>query len=140
MLRLTKRYSFAASHRLHIDEWSDDQNRETFGKCNYPYGHGHNYVVEVRVAGPADPETGMVVRRDRLDAFVKRAVLERVEHRDLNSDVPEFENLNPTTENLAIVVSKWLCEAWPAEFREAGLELGIVRVEETAKNSFQVVP
>ena len=95
-----RRYRFAASHRLHSDALSDADNQRVYGKCNNPYGHGHNYVVEVRVSGPVDPATGMIVNLIDLDRFVQSEVLDVFDHKSLNEDVEAFRTLVPTTENV----------------------------------------
>ena len=127
---LTRRYLFSASHRLHSDAMSDEQNRETYGKCNNPYGHGHNYALEVTVSGPVDPRTGMVCNLADLDGFVKREVLTRFDHQNLNT-LAEFKKEVPTTENLSAVIYDILQRG----FRYAHLEK--VRIEETMMNSFE---
>ncbi|MCB1021483.1 MAG: 6-carboxytetrahydropterin synthase [Bryobacterales bacterium] len=134
MLRLTRCYPFCASHRLHLDSLSEEENQELFGKCNNPYGHGHNYRLHVTLSGQADPETGMLVDRDALDRVVREDVLKRIDHKDMNSAVPEFADLNPTTENLAKVISGWLCRAWSE--RGSGAKLQRLTLEETARNTF----
>ena len=125
-----RRYMLSASHRLHADSLSADQNREAYGKCNNAYGHGHNYTVEVLIGGPVDPETGMVINLVELDEVVQRKVLDRFDHTNLNLD-PFFENLVPTTENLCRTVFQIIKGALPA------MELAHVRVEETENNFFQ---
>lgn len=125
-----RRYMLSASHRLHTDALSEDANRATYGKCNNPHGHGHNYVVEVMVGGQVDPETGMVMNMADLDGVVQTTVLERFDHTNLNMD-PLFVNQVPTTENLTRVVSRVLRDALPAG------RLEYVRVEETENNFFQ---
>jgi 6-pyruvoyltetrahydropterin/6-carboxytetrahydropterin synthase len=125
-----RRYMLSASHRLHSDALSDEQNRAAYGKCNNPHGHGHNYVVEVLVGGAVDPETGMVVNMAALDRVVLNRVIERFDHANLNLD-PLFVNRVPTTENLCKAVLELLTDALPA----GGLEY--VRVEETENNFFQ---
>src|SRR3954470_7752559 len=127
---LTRRYWIAASHRLHNDAFSEEQNRSIYGKCNNPHGHGHNYAIEVTVSGEVDPATGMVCNLVDLDAHVQTQVLERFDHQDLNR-TPEFSNIVPTTENLAIVVFDLLKRG----FSHAHLEK--VRIEETSNNSFE---
>ena len=138
MLRLTRRYPFCASHRLHVDSLSDQENRELFGKCNNPYGHGHNYVLEVSLTGEAAPDTGMVFDRAKLDELVRKSVLPRIDHKDMNADVAEFGDLNPTTENLALVIGQWLCRAWREAYPDSPARLSRVRLEETGKNSFEL--
>jgi 6-pyruvoyltetrahydropterin/6-carboxytetrahydropterin synthase len=125
-----RRYVLSASHRLHADSLSEEENRAAYGKCNNPHGHGHNYVVEVLVGGEVDGNTGMVVNMATLDEAVQTAVLERFDHTNLNFD-PLFVNQVPTTENLTKAVFDVLKEALPAG------ELEYVRVEETENNFFQ---
>jgi 6-pyruvoyltetrahydropterin/6-carboxytetrahydropterin synthase len=120
----------SASHRLHSDGLSEEANRTTYGKCNNPHGHGHNYVVEVLVGGEVDGETGMVVNMATLDATVRTAVTERFDHTNLNFD-PLFVNQVPTTENLTKAVFDVLKDALPAG------KLEYVRVEETENNFFE---
>ena len=127
---LARRYRFAASHRLHNPKWSAEENRELYGKCNSPYGHGHNYILEVAFTGPVAPETGMIANLSELDPFVEREVIEAFDHKYLNEEVAEFRNTVPTTENLAREVFRRL-----RNFPGARLER--VRVEETSKNSFE---
>lgn len=125
-----RRYSLSASHRLHSDRLSIEENRLAYGKCNNPHGHGHNYVVEVLVGGEVDPETGMVINLAALDEVVQTTVLERFDHTNLNFD-PLFLNRVPTTENLTKAVFDVLKDALPAA------KLECVRVEETENNFFQ---
>jgi 6-pyruvoyltetrahydropterin/6-carboxytetrahydropterin synthase len=127
---LTRRYWFSASHRLHCDELSPEANREIYGKCNNPHGHGHNYAVEVTVTGAVDPETGMVCNLADLDAFVEKNILERFGHENLNL-LAEFKGVVPTTENLCVELFKKL----DTGFHLARTEK--VRVEETMLNSFE---
>ncbi len=127
---LGRRYKFAASHRLHSERLSAEENSRVFGKCNNPYGHGHNYVVEIRVSGAVDPDTGMIANLADLDAFVEREVIEPFDHKSFNEDVPAFREAVPTTENLCIEIFQRL-----KRFPRAKLER--VRVEETGNNSFE---
>ncbi|MFY9643895.1 MAG: 6-carboxytetrahydropterin synthase [Terriglobales bacterium] len=127
---LTRRYMFSASHRLHSDELSEEENRSTYGKCNNPYGHGHNYMVEVTVSGPVDAATGMVCNLTDLDGFVDREILDRYDHQNLNL-LSEFASSVPTTENLCIAIY----EIVKRGFHMAHLEK--VRIEETMMNSFE---
>jgi len=127
---LTRRYMFSASHRLHSDAMSEEENRATYGKCNNPYGHGHNYALEVTVSGPVDANTGMVCNLVDMDGFVSREVLERFDLQNLNT-APEFADLVPTTENLCAVIHDILQRG----FRLAHLEK--IRLEETMMNSFE---
>ena len=129
-LHLTRRYRFAASHRLHSSQLGDEENQRVYGKCNNPYGHGHNYVVEVAVSGPVDPGTGMIANLADLDAFVDREVIEPFDHTYLNEEIAAFRERVPTTENICIEIFNRL-----REFPRAKLER--VRVEETSLNSFE---
>lgn len=127
---LGRRYQFAASHRLHNAKWSAEANRQLYGKCNSPYGHGHNYVVEAVFSGPVTPETGMIANLGDLDPFVEREVIEAFDHKYLNEEVSAFRDVVPTTENLAREVFRRL-KTFP------GAKLERVRIEETSKNSFE---
>ena len=127
---LTRRYVFSASHRLHRDEMSAEENRAAYGKCNNPHGHGHNYALEVTVSGQVEPSTGMVCNLVDLDTVVKQKVLERFDHENLNL-CTEFHSLVPTTENLSEVIFNILKQS----FKSAHLEK--VRLEETMMNSFE---
>lgn len=126
---LTRRYLFSASHRLHTDAMPEHWNRATYGKCNNPYGHGHNYQVEVTISGAVDRATGMVCNLVDLDGFVRAEILERFGHQNLNT-LPEFQDVVPTTENLCIRIYEILQRG----FHHAHLEK--VRMEETMMNSF----
>jgi 6-pyruvoyltetrahydropterin/6-carboxytetrahydropterin synthase len=127
---LGRRYRFAASHRLHTEKLSEEENARVFGKCANPYGHGHNYVLEVSVSGEVDPATGMIANLTELDSFVEREVIEVFDHHSLNEDVAAFRDVVPTTENLCIEIYKRL-----KSFPKAKLER--VRVQETSNNSFE---
>lgn len=129
-VHLTRRYGFSASHRLHNDQLPAEENQSLYGKCNNPYGHGHNYALEVTVSGPIDPHTGMVCDLGELDAVVEREVLARFDHENLNL-VPEFAGHIPSSENLAARIFEIL----QAGFHAARLEK--VRVEETSQNFFE---
>ena len=127
---LSRRYLFSASHRLHSSEMSAEENRETYGKCNNPHGHGHNYTLEVTVSGRVDPATGMICNLVDLDVFVEREVLSRYNLENLNT-LQEFAKTVPTTENLCIEIYEILHRG----FDKAHLER--VRLEETMMNSFE---
>ncbi|HWR13703.1 MAG TPA: 6-carboxytetrahydropterin synthase [Terriglobales bacterium] len=127
---MNRRYMFSASHRLHSHTFSEAQNRDLYGKCNNPHGHGHNYTIEVSVSGQVDPKTGMVCNLVDIDECVKAQVLERYDHMNLNL-LPEFKELVPTTENLCVKIYEIL----KREFHAAHLEK--VRIEETMMNSFE---
>jgi len=127
---LTRRYMFSASHRLHSDAMSEAENAATYGKCNNPHGHGHNYMLEVTVSGPVDEATGMVCNLVDLDGFVHTKIIDRFDLQNLNT-MPEFVSAVPTTENLCIAIYDILRRG----FRFAHLEK--VRFEETMMNSFE---
>jgi 6-pyruvoyltetrahydropterin/6-carboxytetrahydropterin synthase len=129
-LHLWRRYSFSASHRLHSAQLGEEENRRVYGKCNNPYGHGHNYFVEVAVSGPVNQATGMIANLTDLDAFVEREVIEPFDHKYLNEEIVEFRENVPTAENICIEIFKRL-----RRFPRARLER--VRVEETGLNSFE---
>ena len=129
-IELGRRYRFAASHRLHSKKLSEEENRRLYGKCSNPYGHGHNYVVEVRVSGSVDPSTGMIANLADFDAFVEREVIEAFDHKSFNEDVERFREHVPTTENVCIEIFRRL-----KRFPNARLER--VRVEETSNNAFE---
>jgi len=132
-MKITRVYRFAASHRLHAPGLSEEQNTALYGKCNHPYGHGHDYVLHVSVAGEPDPATGRVVDIGALDRYVQERLLGIYDHADLNSDVPGFTAV-PTTENLAIDSDRRLRGEWP--FRNASLD-GVV-IQETCRNSVEL--
>ncbi len=127
---LGRRYLVSASHRLHTDELSAEENRAAYGKCNNPHGHGHNYVVEVLVGGRVDAATGMVVDLVALDRTVGERILNRFDHANLNLD-PLFRDRVPTTENFSKAIFSLLRDALPE------VELDHVRVEETENNFFE---
>jgi 6-pyruvoyltetrahydropterin/6-carboxytetrahydropterin synthase len=129
-IELGRRYRFSASHRLHSAHLTEEENCRVFGKCNNPYGHGHNYVVEVTVSGNVDPATGMIANLADLDSFVERHMLDEFDLKSLNEDVPAFLDTVPTTENLCIEIFQRL-----KSFPKARLER--IRIEETGKNSFE---
>jgi 6-pyruvoyltetrahydropterin/6-carboxytetrahydropterin synthase len=129
-MRLTARYHFSASHRLATEALTPEENRRIYGKCNNPYGHGHDYVLEVSVEGPVG-EDGLLVRREELDELIARRVLALVDHRDLNRDVAGFAGRVTTTENLADVVRAELERHWTLQPRLAAL-----RISETPRNTF----
>lgn len=127
---LTRRYMFSASHRLHSEALAAEQNRSTYGKCNNPHGHGHNYALEVTVSGQVSLDTGMVCNLVDLDGAIEHAVLDRFDHQNLNT-LADFDAIVPTTENLAEVIYNILKQT----IRSAHLDK--VRIEETMMNSFE---
>ncbi len=131
-VRLTRRYRFSASHRLDTPALSPEENRKLYGKCNNPYGHGHDYVLDVTLEGPLDA-SGQVADRRALDALVSERVLSRLDHRNLNVDVPELTDVVPTTENLARAIETTLATYWSLPAK-----LARVRISETDRNIFEL--
>jgi 6-pyruvoyltetrahydropterin/6-carboxytetrahydropterin synthase len=125
-----RRYRFSASHRLHNPALSEEENRRTYGKCNNPYGHGHNYVIEVTLSGALDAQTGMVCNLADLDAFMQSELIESFDLNNLNEH-PFFQGTIPTTE----AVCQKIFERVEEGFHHAKLER--VRVEETGQNAFE---
>ncbi len=125
---LSRRYRFAASHRLHAESLSAEANQATYGKCNNPHGHGHNYTVQVTFSGPVHPVTGMVTNLADLDAYANNNLLANFDHMNLNT-IPAFQTAVPTTENLTTVLYR-IFQSYP----HAHLEH--IHVEETTNNSF----
>jgi 6-pyruvoyltetrahydropterin/6-carboxytetrahydropterin synthase len=134
VITLTRRYRFPAAHVLRSPALSDADNERVYGKCANPAGHGHDYGLEITVAGDVDPETGQIFARDRLDALVDERVIARFGHALLNED-PAFGARVPTAENIALAIESELAPAIAAE--RAGAHLLRVRLEETRKNSFE---
>jgi len=131
-VRLTSRYRFSASHRLDSPAMSPEENRKLYGKCNYPHGHGHDYVLEITVEGQVD-ENGQVVNREALDALVRERVLGGVDHKNLKADISEMAGSVTTTENLATLIRGALGGGWTLPAR-----LAAVRISETARNTFEL--
>ena len=113
---LYRKAHFNAAHRLFLPQWSDEKNAAVFGKCSNPNYHGHNYELTVRVSGAIDPVIGYVMDLSELSALIKQHVLDRLDHKNLNLDVPEFKNVNPTAENIAVVVHGLLRPHVPSRF------------------------
>jgi 6-pyruvoyltetrahydropterin/6-carboxytetrahydropterin synthase len=126
---LSRRYHLSASHRLHSEAYTPEQNRSTYGKCNNPHGHGHNYIIEVTVGGPVDETTGMVCDLGELDAFARTKLLQHFDHMNLNT-LESFRDVVPTTENFTMEIYR-IFQQFPA----ANVER--IRVEETGNNSFE---
>ena len=101
---IIRKAHFNAAHRLHNPDWSEEKNREIFGKCNNPNFHGHNYVLEVKIIGDIDPQTGYVMDIKELKEIIKSEVTDKYDHKNLNLDVADFTDLNPTAENIATVI------------------------------------
>jgi 6-pyruvoyltetrahydropterin/6-carboxytetrahydropterin synthase len=129
MVRLTRRYHFSTAHRLHSQQLSDAENLSIFGKCNNPYGHGHNYYLEVTVSGNPDPVTGMIANITDIDSIVNQEIMKKFDHKHLNLDTEEFKELNPTSENVVVVIWNLLAPKLPLLFK--------VGLFETEKNYFE---
>jgi 6-pyruvoyltetrahydropterin/6-carboxytetrahydropterin synthase len=129
MVYLTRQYHFCAAHRLHSDQLSEEDNKLIFGKCNNPHGHGHNYYLDVTVAGETDPVTGMVMNLSELDQIVNQTVISKFDHKHLNLDTDEFKELNPTGEVMAMVICNMLKPNMP--------KLSKIGLWETKKNYFE---
>jgi 6-pyruvoyltetrahydropterin/6-carboxytetrahydropterin synthase len=138
VFRVTRRYGFAASHRLHSGELSEEENRQLYGKCNNPYGHGHNYVVEVSVRGPLDEATGRAVDTAALDELVRREVVRPFDHHNLNHEIGAFEAVVPTSENLGFEICRRLKQNWKQVFPGEWPKLEKIRIGETPRNIFEV--
>ena len=127
MVEVTQTFEFSAAHRLHVPAMSEEENRDYFGKCNNPSGHGHNYRVEVTMAGEVSNPAGRVFPLPRFEEIVRREVIDRLDHKHLNADTPEFADLNPSVENITRTIWQLL------DGRFAPARLRRVRVWETAK-------
>lgn len=138
MVSITRRYHFSASHRLHSALLSDADNAALFGKCNNPFGHGHNYVLSVTAAGEVDGRTGLLVNVSDFDKLVQGKVLDLFSHRNINYDISEFADLIPTTENIALVIAAKLQDGW-SEYLGNNARLERVQVQETERNGFEIV-
>lgn len=129
-MQLTSRYRFSAAHRLDLPALTKEENLQLYGKCNNPFGHGHDYILDVTVEGMPDAN-GLIVNRAEMDQMVRSAVIEKLDHKYLNEDVAEFRHLVPTTENLAEVVRDYLNEDWKVAAR-----LVRIKIVETDRNTF----
>lgn len=130
MLTISRVYDFCAAHTLHCKDLSQEENRRLFGKCNNPSGHGHNYELHVEVTGPVNPQTGMIVALDELDKIVNEEIIERFDHKNLNTDVEDFRETNPTGEMIAKVIWQKLANKLP-------VKLVRVILQETPRNIFE---
>lgn len=138
-LSLTRIYRFSASHRLHAPELSAAENTRIFGKCNNPFGHGHDYVLSVTANGTETARTGMLFPRAELDSLVHDKILRLVSHKNLNLDVPQFASLVPTTENVVAVLAAILLENWAGYITTPGVRLSRVHIQETDRNGFEIL-
>jgi 6-pyruvoyltetrahydropterin/6-carboxytetrahydropterin synthase len=138
MIQVTRKYRFSASHRLHSSQLSESENLELYGKCHNPFGHGHNYELEVSVSGPVDERSGRAVDPGRLDRVVVDNVIKPFDQHDLNTEVDAFQQTVPTTENLGREVFDRLAGAWHTAFPGPWPVLEKIRITETPRNFFEV--
>jgi len=113
-VELTRKIRFCSAHRLYNPNLSEEENRRVFGACANPHGHGHTYALEISIHGEPDPKTGMIVNIDELDAVIRKEIVDCVDHRHLNYDVPFLEGVNPTMENMVVLFWKILADKIPA--------------------------
>jgi len=137
-MRVTRKYRFSASHRLHAPSLSDAGNEELYGKCNNPYGHGHNYEIEVSARGPVEERSGRVIDPRALDRLVEEQVLRAFDNKNLNAESAVFQNVVPTTENLAREIHRRLQANWRAAFPAPWPVLDKIPIAETPRNIFEV--
>ncbi len=135
----THRYRFSASHRLHSPQLSPAENKQLYGKCNNPHGHGHDYILEVTVAGEADPVTGLILPVAAINRLVEERVLQVFASRSINLDVPQFQKLTATTENVALVIADLLRNHWREYLGKTDARLSRVHIQETERNGFEVL-
>lgn len=138
MISVTRKYAFSASHRLHVESYTEEQNDALFGKCNNPFGHGHNYELFVTAAGPVDSNTGKALDTRKLDSLVETHVISAFHHKNMNEEVAAFATCVPTTENVGIEIARRIRESWAEEFPGAWPVLEKVRIYETERNIFEV--
>jgi 6-pyruvoyltetrahydropterin/6-carboxytetrahydropterin synthase len=138
MFRVTRRYAFAASHRLHSPQLGEEENRRIYGKCNNPYGHGHNYLIGVSARGPVDEASGMTVNVAELDELVKTQVLEPFANSNLNMDTDAFQSVVPTSENVAVEICRRLKRHWGEAFPGDWPKLEKISIAETERNIFEL--
>jgi 6-pyruvoyltetrahydropterin/6-carboxytetrahydropterin synthase len=135
---ITRLYRFSASHRLHAPGLSAAENLATYGKCNNPFGHGHNYVLEVTAAGDLDEQTGVLLPLAKLDRLVEETVLRGFANSNMNVDVRQFKHLVPTTENVVLVITELLQQNWETYLTGVPARLRRVHIQETDRNGFEV--
>ncbi|MFL6354743.1 MAG: 6-carboxytetrahydropterin synthase [Bryobacteraceae bacterium] len=137
-MTITRLYRFSASHRLHSADLSAAENVRLYGKCNNPFGHGHNYVLAVTASGELDPLTGVLLPLSKLDRLVNETVLQLFCHSNINVDVPQFKYLVPTTENVALVIAELIEQNWDAYLGAVPARLHRIHIQETDRNGFEV--
>jgi len=131
-VRITRRAHFCAAHRLHREDWPDEQNREVFGECSNPNWHGHNYTLDVTLEGPVDPDTGFVMDLRGLKVVLQDRVVKDVDHRNLNLDVAWLEGLMPSTENVAVAIWGRIADGLPE-----GVRLHRIFLRESPNNAVE---
>ncbi len=139
MIHVTRKYDFSASHRLHSDAFSEAENDRVFGKCNNPFGHGHNYELFVTAEGPVDPRSGRAFNPATLDGLVTEHVLNAYRLKNMNLELPEFATLVPTTENVASAIAERLQQHWMEAFPAGVPRLCKIRIRETDRNIFELI-
>ncbi len=133
-MKLTRRYRFSATHRLHSGELSEQDNTRLYGKCSHPFGHGHDYILEVTVRGAVGTATGLIVNRGDLDRLVEEQVLRHFHFKNLNTQLAAFARVVPTAENIALEIRRLLLRHWKETFPEGTPHLTTIRLYETGKN------
>jgi len=139
VIDVTRKYDFSASHRLHCAAFTEAENNEVFGKCNNPFGHGHNYELFVTAHGPVDPRSGQAVDAAVLDRLVSKFVLDAYRHKNMNLDIPEFAATVPTTENVVNAIAQRLKEHWAEAFPSGVPSLRKILIRETDRNIFELI-
>jgi 6-pyruvoyltetrahydropterin/6-carboxytetrahydropterin synthase len=139
MISFTRRYHFPASHRLYSPRLTDTENALLYGKCNNPFGHGHNYALELTITGELDPTTGLLLPVARLDRFVSEKILHLFAYRNINVDLPQFADLVPTTENVVRVIADLVRENWAQSFGDLPIRAARVQMQETDRNGFELL-
>lgn len=135
---ITRLYRFSASHRLHSPSLSAAENVAVYGKCNNPFGHGHDYVLEVTASGNLDQQTGVLLPISKLDRLVQETVVQHFAYSNINLDMPQFKHLVPTTENVVLVITELLQQNWEAHLAGIPARLHRVHIQETDRNGFEV--
>jgi 6-pyruvoyltetrahydropterin/6-carboxytetrahydropterin synthase len=138
MISMTRRYRFPASHRLHSPLLSEAENARLYGKCNNPFGHGHDYTLELTVTGELAGTSGLLVPLARLDAFVQEKILRLFAYRNINLDVPQFANVVPTTENVVRLMGDLVREHWTKSFGDLKIHVSRIQIQETERNGFEL--
>ncbi len=139
MISVTRRYYFSASHRLHAPGLTSQVNALMYGKCNNPFGHGHNYELEVTLTGHVHPKTGLLIERAEFDRLVHENIIRVFSGRNINLDIPAFRSLVPTTENIVRIISKMLEQSWAASPAAGNARISRVQVQETDRNGFEIL-